>query len=71
MVKMHIVIMDYESNTVHAFDRDYEVDADVEYELTESGEFNPDTSYLLFSPHDIRIIIEGTAGFVMHNEEVL
>lgn len=71
MVKMHIIIMDYESNTVRAFDRDFEIGADVEYELTKSGEFYPDTSYLLFSPHDIHIIIEGTAGFVMHNEEVL
>lgn len=67
MVQMHIVIMDYESNTVRAFNRAFEVGIDVEYELIQSGEFNPETGSIMFSSHDIHVDIEGLAHFIMHD----
>lgn len=67
MVQMHIVIMDYSDNTVRAFSRAFEVGADVEYELMKTGEFNPDTSYLMFTYRDIHIDINDIIHILMHD----
>lgn len=57
MAKIYIAIMDYESRSIRVFEREFTLGADIEYELTQSGEFNPDTMYLMFSHESISVTI--------------
>lgn len=57
MAKIYIAIMDYESCSVRVFEREFTLGADIEYELMQSGEFNPDTMYLMFSHESISVTI--------------
>lgn len=57
MAKIYIAIMDYESCSVRVFEREFTLGADIEYELMQSGEFNPDTMYLMFSHEGISVTI--------------
>lgn len=57
MAKIYIAIMDYESRSIRVFEREFTLGTDVEYELTQSGEFSPDTMYLMFSRESISVTI--------------